>query len=260
MNILITGAARGIGRELVRQYLAEGNTVVAATRGPASGLESFPGGKLIPVAMDVADPDSIQVAKTLIATQIDHVDILFNNAGVSGEGDHFEDFDPRQFLRTIEINTISPVIVSRAFLPLLEKSAAPVVLTLSSRTGVLFKGEPKPGSSYAYCSSKAALHRLLPFLAADLAAFGIISVGIDPGFVDTDMTGGQIGDRFKLTPEMSVRGIRHVAAAVTLKHSGAFLRWDGQSCQWFPAPESDRDLQLIAPTLSEPFNLEAGTA
>jgi NAD(P)-dependent dehydrogenase (short-subunit alcohol dehydrogenase family) len=256
MNILITGAARGIGRELVRQYLAAGDTVVAADIGAIPEPETLVGGTLIPIVFDVSDPASVQTAAAQVGEILPHLDILFNNAGIVGEADRFDNFDPLLFQRVFQINTLAPVTVAKAFLPLLKKSAHGRVLTLTSRTGVLFPTPANSGAGYGYIASKAALHRLLPLLGADLGRQGVTSVGISPGLVETDMTRGPAGERHRLSPEIAVSGMRQTAAALTRAHAGSFLRWDGTLCRWLAPVESGEDLQYTLPILPDPFILQ----
>jgi NAD(P)-dependent dehydrogenase (short-subunit alcohol dehydrogenase family) len=255
MNVLITGAHSGIGRELVRQYLAEGATVVAADLQSVAALEALPGGTLIPLLLDVADPAAVEAAAAQVSAILPHLDILFNNAGVVGGGDSFEDFDPARFLKIFQVNTAAPITVARAFLPLLKKSTHGRVLTLTSRTAVLFPSKVHAGASYGYAASKAALHRLLPLLAADLAAAGVTSVGISPGLVETDMTRGPAGERQRLAPEVAVTGLRFAAAGLSRAHAGSFVRWDGALCRWLAPAETDADLQRTLPVLPDPYHL-----
>lgn len=259
MNVLITGAGRGIGRELVRQYLASGATVVAATRKPEPVLADFPGGRLVPLLVDVGDPASVEAAARTLTAQLPHLDILFNNAGVGGHQDQFSVLQVDDLLALFRINTFGPILIARAFLPLLAAAPHGRVLSLTSRTGVLFEKVPTrshPGSGYGYCASKAALHRLIPLLAADLNARGVTAVGIDPGFVETDMTRGFAGNRHQISPELCVRGLREVAAALTPAHAGSFLRWNGRICRWLAPAEGPEDLQLTPPNLPDPFRLD----
>ncbi len=256
MILLVTGAARGIGRELVRQYLADGATVVAATRNPAPDLANLPGGHLIPLALDAASPESIHAAARALEGRVPHLDALFNNAATLARADHFADFSLDAFLDVIRVNTAGPVLVARAFLPFLKAAPHGRVLTLTSRTGILPPTPPAKGGAYGYCASKAAMHRLLPLLAADLQAEGVTSVGVNPGFVETDVTRGHAAGRHLLSAETSVRGIRQAAAALTPAHAGCLLRWDGALCRWFPPPETEEDLQIVPPVLPEPFVLQ----
>lgn len=258
-SVLITGAARGIGRELVRQYLAAGATVIAATRAPEPALAALPGAeRLVPLRLDVADPASIAAAADELAARVSRLDLLFNNAGLVGRDDGFASLKPEAFFEVLRVNTLGPVLVARSFLPLLAAAPHGRVLTLTSRTGVLFENtSATAGSGYAYGASKAALHRLIPALAADLRARGVTAVGVDPGFVETDMTRGFAGDRHQLSPETCARGLRAVADALTPAHAGALLRWNGAACRWHAPAETAEDRQLVPPVLPDPFVLAA---
>jgi NAD(P)-dependent dehydrogenase (short-subunit alcohol dehydrogenase family) len=258
--VLITGVGRGISFELVRQYLADGATVVAATRAPVPALESLEAlgsGHIIPLSLDVSDQESVDSAAAILSNYVPQIDILYNNAGVAGINDRLADFSAEELLRVMRVNTIAPLMVARAFHPLLLAAGHARILTLVSRIGALFSTKPEPGSGYAYAISKAALHRALKMLAADFRKDGIISVGIDPGFVETDMTRGFAGQRHQLMPEQSVSYIRRVAAALTQEHSGCFMRWNGRICRWLAPSENAEDMQMEAPVLPDPFVLDS---
>lgn len=190
-SALITGASRGIGREVARTLAAEGWHVLAGVRNPSSA----PPGTQAEV-VDMADPESIEaLAKRLLARN-ERLDALVNNAAVYRE--------PAR--RLWDTNVLGPLRLTRALLPLLNRNARVVMVTsglghISSQPRSLVKRLSNPKLSLAdledlaaeapggYGESKAALNALAKLFARKLAALGILVNAISPGWVRTDMGG-----------------------------------------------------------------------
>jgi NAD(P)-dependent dehydrogenase (short-subunit alcohol dehydrogenase family) len=227
-NILITGAARGIGFELTRQYAANGDRVFACCRGPAKAdklneLAAASGGKVTVHDIDLADPATIDAtAKALAGTPID---VLINNAGVTG-GDHqsLDDVDFDAWLDTFKINTMAPLRMAKAFQANL-KQAKGKVLTVTSQLGA---STWPYGGMYSYSTSKAAVNKVTQILALDWKADGVSVAVVHPGWVRTDM-GGPGAD---ISPEESASGIRNVIANLNPANSGGFFKWNGEVHAW----------------------------
>ncbi|MGA1741325.1 MAG: SDR family oxidoreductase [Pseudohongiellaceae bacterium] len=228
-TILITGANRGIGLELVRQYLEAGNRVYACCRQPDSAsdlasLASNSKGNLSIHQMDVSDEQSIKAcAKALACTAID---VLINNAGIMG-GEHqsFGNASLDDWLHTIEVNTIGPFRVAESFKPHLEAAEAPKLITISSQVGASTFTMP---GIYAYASSKAAVNKVMQTLASEWQTTGICVGLMHPGWVKTDMGGAEAD----ITPQESAEGIRRVIEKMTFKDSGKFFKWNGDIHPW----------------------------
>lgn len=223
MLILVTGARRGIGRELVSQLAARGDIVVAVTRDGALDLPDSP--RIRREACELADDASIAaLAKRLAGTALDAV---INNAGVWG-GDHqsVDDFDPVEAARTYRINALAPLAISLALLPNLRRGKGKKLLHVTSGLGSI--ADNSSGGDYAYRMSKAALNMMSRSLAVDLRRDGIASAVINPGWVSTDMGGRdaptKVGD--------SVRGILRELDKLSLATSGSFLNWKGGHYAW----------------------------
>jgi NAD(P)-dependent dehydrogenase (short-subunit alcohol dehydrogenase family) len=227
-NILITGAARGIGFELTRQYAAAGDRVFACCRNPAkadalNALAAASGGKVTVHDVDLGDPATIEAtARALAGTPID---VLINNAGVTGgEQQSLADTDFDEWIETLKINTLAPVRVAKAFQANL-KQAKGKVLNVTSQLGA----STWPfGGMYAYSTSKAALNKVTQLLALDWKGDGI-SVGVvHPGWVRTEMGGPQAD----ISPEESASGIRNVIANLSPDNTGGFFKWNGERHAW----------------------------
>jgi NAD(P)-dependent dehydrogenase (short-subunit alcohol dehydrogenase family) len=182
---LITGANRGLGFEVARQLVAAGHQVWIGARDQARGQQAADtvGGRF--VRLDVTDEASVAAA----AERIGALDVLVNNAGISG-GRISPAEATADLMRTVyETNVLGPVRVLRAFIPLLERSPAPVVVNVSSGVGSLnLAADPRSPWREAnfpvYASSKAALNMLTIKYAAAFPRMRINSV--DPRFTATD--------------------------------------------------------------------------
>lgn len=229
-HILITGANRGIGLELVKQYLSKGGWVVhAACRTPDKAddlreLQKQHPEQLILCQLDVSSKESIDALVQSLQGQA--IDCLINGAGIYT--DKFQslwDLDYDQWAETFAINTMAPLRVSTALMPNLEKAPTPKIITLSSQMGSMLK--PMPGS-VAYRSSKAAVNKVMQVLADEVKPRGVIVVPMHPGWVRTDM-GGEDGD---ISTSESARGIISVIDSLTIDQTGQFFKWNGEQHPW----------------------------
>ncbi len=231
MRILITGANRGIGLEFTRQYLARGERLFATCRNPQDAtdllvLSEQQPDRLTVLPLDVTDQPSIDLAHRQVQRQTDGLDVLINNAGIYVEGERPGRIDREAFRLTLEVNTIGPLMVTQAFLDLLEAGHQPRVVHLSSRMGSI--GKKKGGGDYSYSASKAALNMLARLLALDLRSKGIIVVALHPGWVKTDMG----GPGATLDVSEAVQSMIDVIDGLTAADSGRFLQWDGGELPW----------------------------
>jgi NAD(P)-dependent dehydrogenase (short-subunit alcohol dehydrogenase family) len=132
---LVTGANKGIGKEIARQLAAAGLTVYVGSRHPGRGQRAVGeiGGNARLLILDVTDATSVADA----AQQVDNLDILVNNAGISVDLSPATETDVDSFRRTYETNLFGVVSVTNAFLPALRRSAKPRIVNISSGTGSL---------------------------------------------------------------------------------------------------------------------------
>src|SRR5437762_11707695 len=188
---LVTGANKGIGREVARQLTRKGFHVFLGARNRDAGRKAAAeiakeGGKATFLEIDVSDDASVTAAAREFSKTADHLDVLVNNAGIMMDGDDaILKISDELFRKTIETNTLGALRVTRAFVPLLAKSKAPRVINVSSGGGQLTGGAD--GWSPAYCISKTALNGVTVQLAATLPKFAVNSVC--PGWVRTEMGG-----------------------------------------------------------------------
>ena len=132
---LVSGANRGIGREIATTLAGEhGLLVLAGARDPEAVEQTE---RIAPLALDVTDPASIEAARTRIESDPGRLDVLVNNAAVYGDYNGAADYDLELAHRVIETNTFGPWRLIQAFLPLLRRSPAPRIVNVSSGAGQL---------------------------------------------------------------------------------------------------------------------------
>lgn len=209
MNVLITGAARGLGYELAKIAAARGHAVVACVRDaarPADGLlqfaERYPG--LVRIeALDVADESQAQALAAKLRGEGFVLDALVNNAGILlGRSGGIASLELDELKRTFEVNLYGPLIVAKHLTPLMRESMSgtEIVVHVASDAGS-FAGAY--GGDYPYALSKMALSMFTKQLNEELKPRGIRALAVHPGWMRTDM-GGQSAP---LSPSESALGI-----------------------------------------------------
>jgi NAD(P)-dependent dehydrogenase (short-subunit alcohol dehydrogenase family) len=186
---LITGANKGLGRETARRLLEAGHDVWMAARDPERGQRSAEelGGRF--VALDVNDDASVAAAFATVEAA-GGLDVLVNNAGITGVRVAVPETTADDVRAVFETNVLGPVRVLHAFAPLLRRSPSGVVVNVSSGMGSMtVTGDPDRLEStivaLAYPSSKAALNMLTTQYAK---AFPELRVNcVDPGYTATDL-------------------------------------------------------------------------
>jgi NAD(P)-dependent dehydrogenase (short-subunit alcohol dehydrogenase family) len=231
VTALITGANRGIGLELVRQYADAGWRVHACCREPARArdLESVirsNDGRVTAHALDVTDASSRAALARALADE--PVDLLFHNAGIYGpNGVGFgRNTGEEEWVEVMRVNAIAPLKLSELLVDNVAKSRRRVIAVMSSGMGSV--GDNTSGGAYHYRSSKSALNSVAKSMAVDLAPRRIIVLVLCPGWVRTDMG----GSKAPLPVERSVRGLRKVIEEATPADSGTFIRYEGTRVPW----------------------------
>jgi NAD(P)-dependent dehydrogenase (short-subunit alcohol dehydrogenase family) len=230
--VVITGANRGIGREVARQLAAGGDVVLLTARDPAaaetaaSELRAELGEHRPVVAhqLDVADPASVERLAGTVAREHGRLDVLVNNAAILYDTwQHAAGADLDTVRRAFETNVLGAWRTTQALLPALRASRHPRVVNVSSESGSLTR---MGGGTPAYAVSKTALNALTRMLADELRGDRILVNAVCPGWVATDMGGA--GGR-------PVRdGAASVVWAVDLPDdgpTGGFYR-DGEPLPW----------------------------
>jgi len=220
-TVLVTGANRGIGLELAKQFAADRAEVIATCRAPAKAdaLKTVKG-KVRVMALDVTDARSVAALKKDLGDV--PIDILINNAGI-GTPRGTQDYEAR--LAVFRTNTLGPWIVSEALHDNVKRSQQKKIVTISSGLGSI---AGTSGGWQPYSASKAAVNSLMKGLAATWAGDGILVGIFSPGWVQTDMGGAGAA----LTAEQSVRLLRQRIAELSARNSGHFIDHAGKEIAW----------------------------
>jgi NAD(P)-dependent dehydrogenase (short-subunit alcohol dehydrogenase family) len=187
---LITGATKGLGLQTARRLIAAGHTVYLGARDSQRGKQVAADLGADMVLIDVTSDDSVEAAATLVREQAGQLDVLVNNAGISGGRKPPAEVTAADMRAVYDTNVFGVVRVMHAFLPLLEASGTPVVVNVSSGLGSLaVTNDPGRFEStllgLAYPSSKSALNMLTSQYAKAYPAIKINAV--DPGYTATDL-------------------------------------------------------------------------
>ncbi|MCX4919235.1 SDR family NAD(P)-dependent oxidoreductase [Streptomyces sp. NBC_00687] len=186
----ITGANKGLGHETARRLVALGHTVIMGARDPERGAEAAAALGARFVRIDVTDDASVAEAAADVAANEGAIDVLINNAGVSGPHSDPADLTGADALRVFDVNVFGVVRVTAAFLPLLRRSPDPVIVNVSSGMGS-FAATHDPSrveSSVTlplYTASKAAVTMLTTQYAKALKDIRVNAA--DPGYTATDL-------------------------------------------------------------------------
>lgn len=194
--VLITGANRGIGREVARRLATAGYSVYLACRDRTAGehaaeaLSGESAAEVLSVPLDVTDATSIKKAVQIVADRSGSLDVLVNNAGILGSHPEEGAIPVEEIERVFDTNLFGVIRVTRAFLPLLRKSPAPRIVNVSSELGSLtLQSDPEWShgrfQSEAYSPSKAALNMYTVVLAAQLAREPFKVNTVSPGYTAT---------------------------------------------------------------------------
>lgn len=222
-TILITGANRGLGLALAKQYQADAWRVLATCREPQAAAELKALG-LDPLELEVTSSASIAALKARLGDE--PIDILFNNAGIYGpRGLELAELSKEVWLEVLAVNTIAPTLLTQAFAANVASSQDKLLVFMSSDMGSI---QGSDGREYIYRSSKAALNMVVATLAKALEPQGIRALAISPGWVRTDMG----GEAAALAPEESASSMKKVLDSLPHGQSGAFLKYDGSTVAW----------------------------
>lgn len=229
-TIFITGANRGIGLQLVKQYARSNDVVLACCRNPNQALElqqlkdNYKSIRII--QLDVSNEEHIEQITEQLKNE--KIDILFNNAGIAGEDNSFGDITYTDLLTTFKVNTIGPVLLTQALQKLVANSKSKIIVNMSSALGSIELNQDASWFWLSYRLSKSALNAATRSLANQLKSKNVIVIALDPGWVKTDMG----GESANLTTQECVTQIINTLGKISLKDSGLFIRYDGQPVPW----------------------------
>ncbi|WP_054028422.1 SDR family oxidoreductase [Bacillus sp. FJAT-28004] len=227
MNILITGANRGLGLALASEACVRGHHVLAGVRSPGSSAEGlqelitrFPS-QITVLPLDVTDENSVRYASAQAESRVRSLDAVINSAAILlGRDQKLEKLDLEQVEQSFQTNLFGPIVVLKHFLPLLRQGEQQSIINISSEAGS-FTGAY--GGDYSYALSKSALNMFSAQLRSELAPQGFVVHALHPGWIKTDMGGEQApGDA-----TVAAAGIMNIverkteAKALFIDHNGA---------------------------------------
>ena len=229
INVLITGANRGLGLGFVKKYLEKNANVLCTTRDISGSKELLECKERYPNNIEIFELDLLKEngAETL-ANQLNGmpIDILINNAGVGSSNQHFEAVSSKPWLEVLKVNLIAPLIITQSLFENVKKSSARKIYFLSSQLGSI--GDNTSGGMYVYRSSKTGLNQVVKSLSVDLKPKGITVVSLHPGWVKTDMG----GPNAPVSIDKSIEGMIKVIERTDINDTGRFLNYDGTELPW----------------------------
>ncbi|KXJ76421.1 hypothetical protein RP20_CCG009675 [Aedes albopictus] len=245
-SILVTGCNRGLGLGLIKSFLnlsSPPRHIIATCRNIQQAEELNSLGKqhsnLHILQIDLKDVDKydqfVQEVESIVRDN--GLNVLFNNAGVSPKSTRLNFVKSEDLIDTFVTNTVAPIMLTKAFVPLLKKAAevnasAPMgplkacVVNMSSILGSIAANTD--GGLYAYRTSKAALNAATKSMSLDLKPNQIMAVALHPGWVRTDMG----GSKAPLSVDQSCDGMVQTVMQLSEKHNGGFLQYDGKELPW----------------------------
>uniref|UniRef100_A0A1B6IQI4 Short-chain dehydrogenase n=1 Tax=Homalodisca liturata TaxID=320908 RepID=A0A1B6IQI4_9HEMI len=251
-SILITGANRGIGLELVRQFLnhptAKPEILIATARKPAEAKElqnlAAKDKSLHILPLDVTKFDTFKEFGEKVTKIVGDkgLNVLLNNAGILLDRESkLETITPESMTSQFVSNAVAPVMLTKELLPLVKKAAAAqssvqgisvnkaALVYMSSVLGSVKSNEGQWGGGYwGYRESKAALDMSARTIQKEVAPAGVGVLVLHPGWVQTDMG----GPNALVTPTQSVQGLIKVILSLSDKNNGAFIQHDGGELPW----------------------------
>ena len=239
---LVTGAYKGLGFEWCRQLGKLGYKVILTARDlekAQDAAERLNEQELViyPKALEVTDENQIQAIALWANEMFGHIDLIINNAGINpkdysdksrmAKAFYLDSLDAKELMEVIHINSIAPLLIIKHFRLLLKQSEQPIVINISSWLASV--SNLTFGGHYGYVGSKNLLNVLNKSMANELKNDNIISIDVNPGWVQTDM----VGLKAQFTAEEAVKNlIENVLLKVKIADSGNFLNFDGNIHPW----------------------------
>jgi len=235
-TIVITGASRGIGFELVKQFSHNpANRVIAACRQPEEAKElqalNTTNANVIVVSLDTSEETNITTTSSDVGSQFKRVNLLINNASTMKDQDGPPTIiNAETMMKTYKTNVVGPMLVTQAFLPLMKTEPATVV-NISQSDSI---NDNANGVYAAYRCSKAALNQLTKNFALDEQCQHVKFLSLYPGHVKTDLG----GENASISVEESVKGLISVimkkgsGGSESADSNGRLYNWKGEELEY----------------------------
>jgi NAD(P)-dependent dehydrogenase (short-subunit alcohol dehydrogenase family) len=232
-TVMITGANRGIGFEFVKVYLARDYNVIATARSPgkADALNALAAENenLTVVQLDVTDFPRVDALAAELQGQ--PIDILINNAGISGDvrGQMFGNIDYDEFSKVLDVNVIAPTKIAESFYQnLLDSQLKKLVVVSSSEGSIAGISSPR---TMVYRTSKAAVNMMYTNLAVQLKRKGITVAMVNPGLTDTDFVAG-LPKKMLRPADVAAEDMARNIDNTWVENTGTFWNYDGRALPW----------------------------
>ena len=229
INVLVTGANRGLGLGFVTNYLGKNVNVVSTTRDLKSSMELLALKERFPDNLEIFELDLLkESAGDTLANFLGErpIDILINNAGIGSTNQHFQAVSPKPWLEVLKVNLIAPLMVTQSIIDNVKKGVDKKIYFLSSQLGSI--EDNTSGGMYIYRSSKTGLNQVVKSLSVDLKPQGITVISLHPGWVKTDMG----GPNAPVSIDESIEGMTQVIHTTDIRDTGRFLNYDGKELPW----------------------------
>jgi NAD(P)-dependent dehydrogenase (short-subunit alcohol dehydrogenase family) len=229
-TVVVTGTDHGLGRAFVDEFVARGFRVFAGSHGLAKRNEGPReiSAALTELPLDVTDLYLVKKLAAKVALEVSGLDLLVNNAGVNPEkGVPIEALDIEVVKTVLDVNSLGPLRMTQALLPLLERGTKKTIVNVSSEAGSLTTCGRS--SWFGYCMSKAALNIQTRILENHLAPRGFRVFSVHPGWLKTPMANFE----GPVEPEVAAARIADLALDATRAAvSDGFVQWDGTTHPW----------------------------
>jgi len=249
-GIIITGASRGLGKEIARACVSEGahvllcsrdGALLAQTRGELSRL-AVGGQRILEQAADVSKPEEVRQVVSRAENDLPRIEGLVNNAAVLGPTDLVEKTEWGEWVRTIEINLLGTVLLCRAVVPVFRRQGYGKIVNLSGGGATA----PRPRFS-AYAASKAAVVRFTETLAQETSGTGIDVNAVAPGALNTRL----LDEVVAAGPEKA--GSEYERAMKQKQEGGESLERAAELCVFLLSSASDRISGKLVSAVWDPW-------
>ncbi|XP_050454679.1 C-factor [Cataglyphis hispanica] len=246
-SILITGCNRGLGLGLVK-HLAERSSppdnIFATCRDASKATElcalADKSSNIHIIEIDLVYTDNYKRIVDIVSEKVNGagLNVLFNNAGISSKFTRLGLVKKQQMIDAFLVNTIAPIMLAKAFVPLLKVAAKnakdktelsirrAAIINMTSILGSIV--ENNDGGFYPYRCSKAALNAATKSMSIDLKTDGILVTCLHPGWVRTDLGGSNA----PMDVDTSINCILNTLNSLTERHTGCFVQYDGKILPW----------------------------